>query len=173
MATSDVTALQHSDLNAFLFADVGTEPSGMMLSVVSLFARQGSDPWQEADRLAKLPKAAAADSLARAIAAMSQGRWNPPDAAAIAARLIGLLPVRPGKAARRSRAGVADWLPALPSTRNAIVLAGVALGIVYAVSVMLRPAPTPVDGGDVASFMTPAPGQTSGHAPGTDAPRSR
>jgi hypothetical protein len=152
--------LQRSDLNAFLFADVGTERSGMMLSVVSLFARQGSDPWREADRLAELPKAVAADSLARSIAEMPQGRWNPPDAAVIAARLIGLLPKRPTGVTARSL-GAATWLPslrAMPSARNAIVLACLALGIVYAVSAMLRPAPTSVGGGDVATFSAPAPG---------------
>src|SRR5277367_2143275 len=133
---SDVTALQRSDLNEFLFADVGTEPSGMMLSVVSLFARQGSDPWREADRLAELPKGAATDSLARSIAEMPQGRWNPPDAAVIAARLIGLLPKRPAIARVRSRTGGANWmssvssLSSLPSARNAIVLACLALGVV-------------------------------------------
>jgi hypothetical protein len=153
--------LQRSDLNEFLFADVGTERSGMMLSVVSLFARQGSDPWREADRLAELPKAVATDSLARSISEMPQGRWNPPDAAVIAARLIGLLPKRPAGVAARSLGGAATWLPslrAMPSARNAIVLACLALGIVYAVSAMLRPAPTPVGGGDVATFSTPAPG---------------
>jgi hypothetical protein len=164
VATSDVTALQRSDLNAFLFADVGTEHSGMMLSVVSLFARQGSDPWREADRLAELPKEVAADSLARSIAEMPQGRWNPPDAAVIAARLIGLLPKRPAGVAARSLGGATSWLPsfpslhAMPSARNAIVLACVALGIVYAVSAMLRPAPTPDGGGDVSTFSVPAPG---------------
>lgn len=169
MATSDVTALQHSDLNEFLFADVGTEASGMMLSVVSLFARQGSDPWREADRLAKLPKAVATDSLARTITAMPQGRWNPPDATEIAARLIGLLPARPARVPRRPRAGVAAWLPALPSTRSAIVLAGIALALAYAASTMLHPSPTPLDGGDVTSFVTPTPGQM----PATGGPSSR
>jgi hypothetical protein len=157
VATSDVTALQRSDLNEFLFADVGTERSGMMLSVVSLFARQGSDPWREADRLAELPKAVAADSLARSIAEMPQGRWNLPDAAVIAARLIGLLPKRPARVVPRSLGGAAHWLPALPSARNAIVLACLALGIVYAVSAMLRPAAGPAGGGDVATFAVPAP----------------
>ena len=169
MATSDVTALQRSDLNEFLFADVGTEPSGMMLSVVSLFARQGSDPWREADRLAELPKAVAADSLARSIAEMPQGRWNLPDAAVIAARLIGLLPKRPARVSTRSLGGATEWLPSLPSARSAVILACLALGIVYAVSTLLRPASTSVGGGDVASFTTRAPGQ----APGTDAPRTR
>jgi len=169
VATSDVTALQRSDLNEFLFADVGTERSGMMLSVVSLFARQGSDPWREADRLAELPKAVAADSLARSIAEMPQGRWNLPDAAVIAARLIGLLPKRPARVSARSLGGATNWLPSLPSARNAIILACLALGIVYAVSALLRPAPTPIGGGDVAAFTAPAPGQV----PGTDAPHTR
>jgi len=157
MAMSDVTALQRSDLNEFLFADVGTEASGMMLSVVSLFARQGNDPWREAGRLADLPKAVAADSLARSIADMPHGRWNLPDAAAIAARLIGLLPARPARAERRLAVGAVVWVP---SSRNAIILACVALGIVYAVAALMRPAPAQVDGGDVASFMTaPVPGE--------------
>jgi len=172
VATSDVTALQRSDLNEFLFADVGTERSGMVLSVVSLFARQGSDPWREADRLAELPKAVAADSLARSIAEMPQGRWNPPDAAVIAARLIGLLPKRPARVTARSLGGAANWLPSLPSlpsAKNAIILACLALGIVYAVSALLRPASTPVGGGDIAAFTAPA----TGKVPGTDAPHTR
>jgi hypothetical protein len=180
MVMSDVTALQRSDLNEFLFADVGTEASGMMLSVVSLFARQGNDPWREADRLADLPKAVATDSLARSIADMPHGRWNLPDAAAIAARLIGLLPARPARAAgveRRLAAGVAVWMP---STRNAVMLVCVALGIVYTVAALMHPAPARIDGGDVGSFMAaPVPAETprigapspGGLSPGAPSPR--
>jgi hypothetical protein len=172
MAMSDVTALQRSDLNEFLFADVGTEASGMMLSVVSLFARQGNDPWREADRLADLPKAAATDSLARSIADMPLGRWNLPDAAAIAARLIGLLPVRPARMERRFASGALAWVP---STRNAVMLACVALGIVYTVAAFMHTAPARIDGGDVGSFMTaPVPGGASQiGAPRPDAPSPR
>jgi hypothetical protein len=158
VTTSDVSALQRSDLNNFLFADVGTEASGMMLSVVSLFARQGNDPWREAGRLADLPKAAAADSLARAIAGLPQGRWNLADSAVIAARLIGLLPARPARAERRLPTPLAKWMP---STRNAIVVACVALGIIYAVSAIVRSPPARFDGGDVGSFTPSAPGDTS------------
>ena len=57
----------------------------------------------------------------------------------------------------------------LPSARNAVILACLALGVVYAVSALLRPASTSVGGGDVASFTARAPGQV----PGTDAPRTR
>ena len=171
MAAADVTALQRSDLNEFLFADVGTEASGMMLSVVSLFARQGNDPWREAGRLADLPKAAAEDSLARSIADMPQGRWNLPDAVVIAARLIGLLPSRPVRMERRLPTKAADWLP---STRNAIALACVALGIVYALSALLHSAPAKFDGGDVSSFTTsPGTAQPAGDASRTGSPALR
>ena len=95
MASPDVTALQRSDLNQFLFADIGTEANGMTLSVMSVFARRGTDPWTEAGRLAILPKADAAESLARMIVGMPKSLWSPPDASVIAERLIGLLPSRP------------------------------------------------------------------------------
>ena len=173
MAASDVNALQRSDLNKFLFADVGTEASGMVLSVVSLLARQGSDPWREADRLAVLPKADAADSLAHAIANMPHGPWNLQDAVAIAARLIGLLPARPARADRSSRHQqsshvnspgdaaawrLPSWLPAwIPSRGNAIVLAIVVLGVAFAVTAMVRPSPEGFEGSDVTSFVAPRP----------------
>lgn len=172
MSAPDVTALQRSDLNDFLFADVGAEASGMMLSVVSLFARQGTDPWREADRLAVLPKAAAADSLAHAIADMPQGRWTLPDASVIAARLTSLLPARPARVIRRAPVTAADWLP---SARTAVVMAFVALGIIYAVSTLLRPAPLQFDGGDVGSFAS-APAHTTspaGDVPAIAGPTSR
>jgi hypothetical protein len=150
--------LQRSDVNEFLFADVGTEASGMVLSVVSLFARQGNDPWREANRLADLPKAVATDSLAHSIADLPQGQWNLPDAALIAARLTGLLPARPARTERRAATQMSDWLP---SARSAVVLACVALGLVYAVSAVLRPAPARFDGRDVGSFAAPPLGETS------------
>jgi len=53
-------SLLHSDLNDFLFAAVGQEQNGMPLNVVSGLTRLGLDPWEEAGRLAALPKAVAA-----------------------------------------------------------------------------------------------------------------
>ncbi len=67
MPSSDAFALRRSALNEFLFAPVGTEANGMTLSVVSVFARLGNDPWQEAGRLAGLPEPEAIESLARII----------------------------------------------------------------------------------------------------------
>lgn len=131
VASPDVTALQRSDLNQFLFADVGIEASGMVLSVVSVFARQGNDPWREASRLAELPKAEATDSLARTIAGMPKSLWKLPDAIVIAGRLTGLLPARPATGVER----MVRWWP-LP--RLAVVFAGIALAIAYAASMLMH-----------------------------------
>ena len=56
MANTDAFALQQSGFNAFLFAPVGTEANGMTLSLVSVFARAGNDPWAEAGSLAVVGK---------------------------------------------------------------------------------------------------------------------
>ncbi|MDR3537033.1 MAG: hypothetical protein P4L71_11090 [Acetobacteraceae bacterium] len=92
MANTDAGTLPHSALNGFLFADVGIEASGMQLSVLSTLARVGVDPWQEAGRLAGLPRKAAIDALARIIATMPASLWPLPAATEIAARLVALLP---------------------------------------------------------------------------------
>ncbi len=97
MEQSNVFILQNSDLNGFLFAAVGPEPSGMSLSVISLLARLGVDPWREAGRLASLPQETAGEWLAQTIAGASSA-WPLSDARVIAARLIPLLPSRVGTA---------------------------------------------------------------------------
>jgi hypothetical protein len=100
MSNTDAFALQQSGFNEFLFAPVGTEPSGMTLSLVSVFARAGNDPWLEAGRLAELSKSEATESLARSIAGMPTSIWPLQAAMAIADRLIALLPTRSIRAAQ-------------------------------------------------------------------------
>jgi hypothetical protein len=95
-------SLLHSDLNDFLFASVGDEQNGMSLSVISALTRLGVDPWEEAARLAALPKVLAAEALAPIISRLSIGRPQPSDKVAIAQRLVGLLPVY-GRAAEPGR----------------------------------------------------------------------
>lgn len=92
LPSPDVFALQRSGLNDFLFAVVGAEANGVTLSVVSVFARLGNDPWQEASRLAMLPRSEATESLARSIAGMPTSIWPIEAATTIAAGLISLLP---------------------------------------------------------------------------------
>jgi hypothetical protein len=94
MTLSARFSLLHSDLNDFLYASVGDEPNGMSLSVISALTRLGVDPWDEAARLAALPKALAAEALAPMIARLSIGQ-SPPrsDDVAVARRLARLLPM--------------------------------------------------------------------------------
>jgi hypothetical protein len=110
MAGTDVYALRHSDLNAFLFAAVGEESGGMTVTVLSTLARLGTDPWQEAGRLATLPPAVAINDLARVLATTPAGPWSLPDAAIIAERLIALLPSRDG--------GFVAPTPSVPAERR-------------------------------------------------------
>lgn len=94
MTMSEISALQRSDLNPFLFSVIGPEQNGSEFSVFSLLARTGADPWREAGRLASLPKQVAKDWLAQAIAAGPTSMWALPEATVIAARLITSLPRR-------------------------------------------------------------------------------
>ena len=85
-------SLLHSDLNDFLFAAVGEQQNGMPLNVVSGLTRLGLDPWEEAGRLAALPKALAAKKLAPIIARLPLERPEPLDNLAISRLLVELLP---------------------------------------------------------------------------------
>ena len=85
-------SLLHSDLNDFLFASVGDEQNGMPLSVLSALTRLGVDPWEEAGRLAALPKALAAEAMASMIARFPIARPLRSDNLAVGRRLVELLP---------------------------------------------------------------------------------
>ena len=80
MADRDAFALGQSNLNRVLFAELGLEDSGMPLSVVSALARLDLGPWQEAGRLAKLPRPIATNELVRVIASLPSGSWPMQDA---------------------------------------------------------------------------------------------
>jgi hypothetical protein len=84
--------MTRSAFDNFLYAPIGEDKNGMLLSVLSALARQGIDPWQEAARLAVLPGKTAAHRLASMIAALPEGPSTHLDPGPIAARLISLLP---------------------------------------------------------------------------------
>lgn len=83
-----------SEFNDFLFAPIGEDRNGMLVSVLSGLARSDVDPWQEAARLAKLPGEAATRELAALISALPDGAAPTSDPRTIAARLVALLPRR-------------------------------------------------------------------------------
>src|SRR5271165_4879454 len=83
-----------SDFDPFLFAPVGEERNGMLLSVLSALARLDVDPWQEAATLTKMPAQDAALRLTSLLSSL------PSDAVTLLApstvlRLIALLPQEP------------------------------------------------------------------------------
>jgi len=93
-----------SEFDDFLFAPIGEDRNGILVSVLSALARLDVDPWQEATKLARLPSAAATERLTSLIAALPE-----PDAPSaqrdprtIAVRLIALLP-------RKSNANISPY----------------------------------------------------------------
>ena len=94
MTRSASVSLLGSEFDDFLFAPIGEDRNGMLLSVLSALARLDVDPWQEAAKLARLPWETATQSLASLIAALPDGPSAHLDPGTIAARLIALLPRR-------------------------------------------------------------------------------
>ena len=100
--TSAVSMFGHkSKFARFLYAPVGEERNGMLLSVLSALARLDVDPWQEAATLTKMPAQDATLRLASLLSTL------PSDAVTLLApstvlRLIALLPQEPASD-RRSR----------------------------------------------------------------------
>jgi len=80
-----------STYDAFLFAEIGEERNGMLLSVLSALARLDLDPWREAASLSRLQAPAANERLASLLSALPSSQISVPAPAAIN-RLIGLLP---------------------------------------------------------------------------------
>jgi hypothetical protein len=89
------------EFDAFLFAAVGDDNNGMLLSVLSALARLDVDPWQEAADLARLPGSAATERLTSLIAALPGRPASQPDPGTISARLIALLPSPTGSSVPR------------------------------------------------------------------------
>jgi hypothetical protein len=93
--TSAVSVFGHkSEFDSFLFAPVGKEKNGMLLSVLSALARLDVDPWLEAAALTKMPSK---DAILRLTSLLSS---LPSEAATLLApgtvlRLIALLPREP------------------------------------------------------------------------------
>lgn len=94
MTRSAAIALPGTEFNDFLFAPIGEDSNGMLVSVLSGLARLDVDPWQEAAKLAQLPGGAATQRLASLIGVLRDREAAYPDPPTIAARLIALLPQR-------------------------------------------------------------------------------
>jgi hypothetical protein len=121
MTSSDIFLLKKTGLDAFLLAEIGVQENGSPLTMLSVLARLGQDPWAEAARWARLPHAAVTRHLAELITQMPL-RLQAGDAPNIAARLSQLLPRR------------ATARPDAPPHRATalLVVAGLCIGLAFA-----------------------------------------
>jgi hypothetical protein len=87
-------SIPNSSYNSFLYAQVCEQHNGTQLSVLSALARVNVDPWEEAARLAAMPRAVAELTLASTFGRLFGSEWTSSEAQAVAARLIQLLPQR-------------------------------------------------------------------------------
>jgi hypothetical protein len=134
MAHSASVSALPAQFDDFLFASIGEDENGMLLSVISAFARLDLDPWQEAANLAQLPKATATRRLASLIAKLPGLPFTQRDIATAAARLVAHLPHLAGlpvistKAALGAGASVRAALRGYPLRYVWVIVAIVSLG---------------------------------------------
>jgi hypothetical protein len=94
MKAAGLTTVPGTEFDRFLYAPIGEERNGMLLSVLSALARSNVDPWEEAARLARLPHKAATSFLASLLAGLPDVPSARSDSGALAEHLINLLPQR-------------------------------------------------------------------------------
>jgi hypothetical protein len=91
-----MSAALHSDLSPdlrnFLYSPISDDPGELPVSVLSAIARHDVDPWDEAARLARMPKAVAIARLTSMISPANSDAKVRSQAELIAARLVDLLP---------------------------------------------------------------------------------
>jgi hypothetical protein len=139
MSQPDAFALKNSGLNDFLFAEVGTEMNGSRLTILSVLARLGKDPWVEAARWAKLPKAGMIDCLESSMSQMPLRQQAPGEVRATAARLIALLPSQ-RQTSENEQSISSSKQDAVPKWLVAALLAGLALGGAFGMARLGAPA---------------------------------
>ena len=101
----------HSRFNEFLFSYVGEERSGLSLTVFSVLAQLGLDPWEEAARLSEMPEETGTSALAATIEGLPEGNWSASDSRSIAVRLINSLPRRCSSSNQSPRNETAERWP--------------------------------------------------------------
>ena len=147
---AEMFALRDSSYNSFLHANVGIEANGCGLTILSVLARLGKDPWAEAAVWSHKPKDAAVDALTQDIDLMELRQ--PPDgsARATALRLIDLLPRSPRSANASVGAGTEAADRAMPNgTKLAIWFVCIYFALTIGMSFLLGP--------DAATVAPPPP----------------
>ena len=129
-----------SEFDSFLFAPIGEDRNGVLLSVVSVLGRLDLDPWKEAARLAGLPKEIAVQKFAALLGALPDPTLQRADPGALATRLIALLPFRPDPANRAAARLVGTAATPQPrAIMNAILFAFYMLLLVLGTQFLFGP----------------------------------
>jgi hypothetical protein len=123
-----------SELDSFLFAPIGEDKKGTVVSVLTAFARLDFDPWQQASNFARLPKEAAKTQLAAMLAGLPGMSLSGPEPGTVAARLVALLP-GPTRLAAPSRAA---WLGIAPQTASPSPKSMIPIAIFLALSIAFQ-----------------------------------
>jgi hypothetical protein len=159
MTRSASASLQRSEFDDFLFAPIGDERNGMLLSVISALARLDLDPWLEAASLARMPRETATERMASLISTLPDRTSAHLAPEAIAAQLTALLP-RPGdSSARRQKA----LLVRSAATRTRVIIFVALMTFLLTTQFLTRSRQPPAQGDSVrapASSMVSPPGST-------------
>ncbi len=106
MAYAPTQLGQDPQYEPFLSAPVGEDRHGTSVTVLSMLARLGVDPWGEASDLAKLPEGAARQRLEELMTRFNDVSTPVPDRSRIVLKLLAFLP----RSARSSSEGASAGL---------------------------------------------------------------
>jgi hypothetical protein len=123
-----------SSFDAFLYAEVGVEGNGTALTVLSMLARLGMDPWKQAATWERWPTVAVVDAVAACVARMPLPQ-SPADARGTATRLVALLPGHRPQTSRSADDSI--LLPAPRADWRALALFWAVLAFGAAVNVVV------------------------------------
>src|ERR1700733_9120560 len=154
-------AIGRAQFDDFLFAPVGEEQNGMVLSVLSALARLDVDPWGEAEFLARMSRDAATERMRALISALPSEVSRRADPAATATRLIALLPRLQISKPTSIKSG--SGKPVVTIDRRVLVffmLMGFMLGMQFLARSVQPPAPADASRGSAAGpVQAPSPPQ--------------
>ena len=107
-----------TDFDRFLYAYVGEDGNGSVVTVLSTLARLGLDPWKEASELGALSRDAASSRLSKLLASFRDVPALVRDHGSIAEKLTRLLPEHRSRVSGRSRSPASQVTPV---SRGAVI----------------------------------------------------
>jgi hypothetical protein len=154
-SAGDAFAFKNSGLNAFLFAEVGTEQNGSPLTVLSVLARLNKDPWAQAAEWAQMPNAITIDRLTNSIVQMPLCSRALAEARVTSGRIVMLLPRGTGTIRQVTEFKLPEWTP----LAIFCVIVGLAIAAgTFAAPTTPAPVTQTVGGGDKPVIRSPAAG---------------